>query len=514
MIALVFVAPLGFLVVRTAALGGVALEVLVGQSLGPLLRTLGLAGAVTCATAALGLATAWLVARTDLPGRRAWALVLALPLVLPSYIGAFALQAAFATGGLASGLMGGARLPRIEGFWAAFAVLTLLTFPYVLLPVAARLRQVPAALDETSRLLGRGAWRTFAEVTWPQVRGAVLAGALLVFLYVVSDFGAVQILRVDTLTRAVYANVLDQPTSLTLSLQLGLLAVSLAAGERAVEVAGRRGGTLARGTRALRVPLGRWSAAALPGLVLVVLCSLLAPVAVLAGWALRGLAQGTAEASAIAADPARLVAPLLHSAGVALAAAAVAAVAVLPVAWLTAGSRRGGRLASAANAAVVGGFALPGLVVALALVAASLRGPALLAGAYQTLPLLVLAYVVHYGAQALRATQVGMASLPPRVPDAARMLGAGRLRRLLQVELPLLAPAALAGAGLVLLSTLKELPATLLLAPTGFPTLATQIWDATEFAFWADASILALVLIALSGTLTWFLVLRRADALA
>jgi iron(III) transport system permease protein len=161
---------------------------------------------------------------------------------------------------------------------------------------------------------------------------------------------------------------------------------------------------------------------------------------------------------------------------------------------------------------IVGGFALPGLVVALALAFWTLQAPWPLAALYQTQALLVFAYVVHFGSQALRAAQVAVAAVPGRLDDAARTLGAGRLRRLRTVELPLAAPGLLAGAGLVLLSTMKELPATLLLAPPGFETLATRIWNATEDAFLADASLAALFLLLLSGVLTWFLVVRRGDA--
>ena len=126
----------------------------------------------------------------------------------------------------------------------------------------------------------------------------------------------------------------------------------------------------------------------------------------------------------------------------------------------------------------------------------------------------MIAYVVHFGAQSLRASQVGVEALPDSVVEAARTLGAGRFRRLVRVELPMMLPSVLAGGGLVLLSTLKELPATLLLSPPGFRALATDVWAATQDAFWAEASIVALVLVLLSGVLTWLLVLRRTDALA
>jgi iron(III) transport system permease protein len=511
LIAACFAAPFAYLIVRSLGEEGAAATLVSGTALAPLARSLALGSAVAVASAVLGLACGWLVARTDLPAARGWAVLLALPLVIPSYIGAFTLQAAFAVGGLVETVIG-VSFPRVEGFLAAFAVLTLLTFPYVLLPVVARLRQVPASLEESARLLGRGPWATFRTVVLPQTRGAVLAGALLVFLYVISDFGAVQLLRYDTLTRVIYARVLDRATALPLSLQLGILAVAVVAAERAA-TGGQRPAArqVTRGTAALRVALGRWRAVALASVAAVVGFALVAPVVVLCYWAVRGLVAGGGQTSAVGADPAVLLEPLGNTALAGLTAAVVAVAVVLPVAYLTV--RHRGRLADAANALIVGGFALPGLVIALAVTALTLAGPALLGVAYQTLPLLVFAYVVHFGAQSLRTAQVGVAAIPPAVGDAARLLGAGPLRRLLAVDLPLLAPPLLAGGGLVLLSTMKELPATLLLAPAGFETLATRTWGATQDAYWADASLTALVLLALSAALTWIFVLRRSAVL-
>ena len=199
------------------------------------------------------------------------------------------------------------------------------------------------------------------------------------------------------------------------------------------------------------------------------------------------------------------------TAPIVLARSAVVSVAVvLPVAFLTARYRS--PFAGPLNAVVVAGFALPGLVIALSMVFLALRVPAL-SSLYQTLPLLLLAYVIHFGAQAYRSAQVGVGAVDERLGEAARTLGAGRLRRLWRVELPLMLPPLAAGGGLVMLSTMKELPATLLAAPLGFDTLATRIWTANEGGFLADAGMASLVLIAVSALLTWLLVIRRADHL-
>ena len=158
------------------------------------------------------------------------------------------------------------------------------------------------------------------------------------------------------------------------------------------------------------------------------------------------------------------------------------------------------------------GFALPGLLAALALAFWTL-GSDLLVHFYQTIPLLITAYVLHFGALALGSARVAVAGIPERLDDAARALGGSRLRRFFRIELPLMAPGLLAGAGLVLLSAMKELPATLLLSPPGFSTLATKIWGAAEDAIWSDASLASLVLLVASAILTWALVLRRGGAL-
>ena len=506
----VFAGPFGYLVARNVAEGGDVLQVLTSpRVLGPLWRSVWLGATVALASAVLGTSLAWLLARTDVPLRRVWQVLVPLPLVIPSFVGAASLVAAFARGGLVDSVLGLDRLPNVRGFTGAFVVLTLLCYPYVFLTVAARLRSMPPGLEESARLLGRSPATVFRTVVLPQASSAVWAGALLVFLYVLSDFGAVSIVRYDALTRAIYATRLDPQTSVPMSLLLGVLALAVVAGERAL---GRRRPAVeaGRAKRALRVPLGRWRWPALAFLGTVVTFALVAPVTVLAWWAGRGLANREAVVSSLASDPAGLVEPVLRTAMVGLVTAVVAVAVVLPVARLSV--RYGGRLAEVPGALVVGGFALPGLVTALALVFWVLQLPSWV-GLYQTLPVLVLAYVLHFGAQSLRAAQVAVAGVPGRVEDAARMLGARPARRFLTVELPIMLPGLLAGAGMVLLSTMKELPATLLLAPTGFETLATRIWAANAEGFLAETGLTSLVLLALSGALTWLLVLRRADHL-
>ena len=168
-----------------------------------LLRTLLLVGAVTVASVAIALPLAWLTVRTDLPLARMWGVLLALPLVIPSYVAGFAVVVALGPRGMLQGfleaLFGLERLPDINGFPGAFATLTLLSYPYALLTIRAALQRLDPSLEESSRGLGYGWRKTFLRVVVPLLRPAMAAGGLLVALYTLSDFGAVSLLALRDL---------------------------------------------------------------------------------------------------------------------------------------------------------------------------------------------------------------------------------------------------------------------------------------------------------------------------
>lgn len=506
-----FAAPLTYIAWRNLTLGSdLWAEISDPEVLAALGRSALLATVVSATAAVAGTTTAWLTTRTDLPLRRMWRVLAPLPLIYPSFVGAAAIVAAFDTGGLIEQWLeplGVGALPDVEGFWASWLVLTLFTYPFVHLPVAARLRTLPPSLEESARLLGGSPRRVFRTVVLPQTAPSIWAGSLLVFLYTLSDFGVVDILRYNTLTREIYTNrVYDQPRAMALALLLGIFAVLVVTAERSVNK--RRPVTEASGrSRPHQVALRHWRWPAFAFMLAFLGNALLGPMLSLAWWASKGFAnEGWGHLGQLLSEVSQ---PALNSAWISVISALIAVVAVLPVAYLTARHRN--RPGGLANAFVVGGFALPGLAVALAAVFWALNTPGASAF-YQTFFLLVFAYVVHFGAQSMRASQVAVAAVPTRLEDAARTLGAGRWRRLLTLELPLMLPGLLAGGGLVLLSVMKELPATLMLAPIGFKTLAIEIWTAHEDAFFAEMGSAAIVLVVLSGFLTWLLVIRRAES--
>ena len=496
-----FAAPAAVVLARAASLGG-DLVPLARQLGGPLWRSVQLAGLVSATAAVVGTLLAWVVTRTDLPGRRLWRVVLVLPLVLPSFVGAAALVAGLAPGGIVHLVLEAVGITpprRFRGLGPAWLVLSAFTYPYVLLPVSARLSTVPQSLHDSARLLGHSAWSAFVRVTLPHIQASVAASTLLVFLYTLSELGAVQLVGFDTLTRVVYASrLVDRPTSFGAAALLAVLAAGAVFGERRLRGRARTDSGVAL-VPGRPVRLGWAAVPATAACALVAAVGLLVPLASLGLWAQRGLASGRVELG-------QLVGPARSTAAVGVAAALLAVLAVLPLAL--ASVRRPHPSAGLATVGVASGFAVPGLVIALSLAYLTLNTP-LLGRFYQSAALLVVAYVVHFGLQALGSNEQAVRSVPDPVRESATLLEASRWRRVTRIELPLMAPNLAAGGGLVLLSTVKELPATLLLAPIGFTTLATTIFNAYEDGFYAEVGAASLLLVAVSATLTWLLVLRR-----
>ena len=502
LIGAVFAGPAGFVVWRTIRLGGDLANV-AKEVPGPLWRTVQLSVLVSVSAAIIGTALAWLVTRTDLRGRRFWRIALVLPLVLPSFVGAAAFIAGLAPNGIihhALSTVGITPPRRFRGLSAAWLMLTTFTYPYVYLPVAARLIALHTSLEESARLLGLSSTATFFKVILPQLRPAVFGGGLLVFLYTLSEFGAVQLLGFDTLTRVIFAtrqsNRALSFASATVVLVLALAVVALERSQRGTSRPDDRSTAVVRRSR-----LGWGQAPALAGCSLVLLVGLVIPVTSLATWAQRGIAEGRVSIR-------DLVQPAISTASVAVIAAVLAVAVVMPVALAT--TRRPHRSSDIAAVSVIVGFAIPGLVIALALTVLTLNTP-VVKGLYQTSALLLSAYVIHFGSQALASTESAVRSVPHALRESGRLLEPSLIRRFFHVDFPLMRPGLVAAGGLVMLSTLKELPATLLLSPIGFSTLTTEIWASYEEGFYASTGLASLVLIAVSATLTWFLILRRSE---
>ncbi|MGI9604635.1 MAG: ABC transporter permease [Acidimicrobiales bacterium] len=482
------------------------------QTLEPLWRTIQLAFLVSASSALIGTMTAWLTTRTDLPARRLFRVLLPLPLVYPTFIGAAALVRTLNPGGLANdGLrsVGIDQTVQLDGLLGAWWVLTLFTYPYVYLPVAARFARLPGSIEQSARLLGTSGLDVFRRVILPQARGSIITGTLLVFLYTISDFGAVAILRYDTLTRAIEANQLaNRPVALALSLILMILAAIVVAAERWVQRR-RPVDSAPRSTINRPTELGRWTVPAFGGLALLSLNALGAPLAAILDWSIRGLTRGDRGGRGLTVDAEEIVDITTNTLSISALAAAVTIATVFPIAILV--GRHRSRIGSLGYVVAISTFALPGVLIALAVKFWTLQWDWTFDTFNDTLGILVFAYVVRFAALAMGSTLIAVESVPSRVRDAGQTLGASSARRLRTVDIPMMAPGLLAAAGLVLLSTMKELPISLLLAPIGVETLATRIFGTFNESFVAEAGLMALVLVAMSFVATWFLVIRNAD---
>jgi len=484
--------PVVYLILRALEVDRASLDlVLRARTLEILVSSAALGLAVGVGAIALGLPLAWLTARTDLPGRRLWTVLTAVPLAIPSYVMAFALVAAFGPrGALSQALLalGLPALPSLYGFAGAVLVLTLATYPYVLLGVRAALLHTDPAIEEAGRALGDRRRTVFWRITLPLLLPAIAAGALLAVLYALSDFGAVSILQFDSFARAIYVQYrasFDRSLAAVLALMLIAVTFIVAWAESRVR---RRALPLAPTSRrpARPVHLRHWRWPALAFCAVVVGLALVVPLATIGYWLVRGMAQG---------EPFRVLAP---AAGNSLLAGSLTALTValfvLPIVFLVV--RYPGRVSGWIERVLYSAYAVPGIVLALAVVVFVLGAVPLL---YQTLLVLTLAYAIRFLPQAIGPARTSLVQVSPRLIEAARTLGQSEAGAFRSITLPLLRPGLIAGAALVFLTTVKELPITLLVAPTGFDTLATAIWGAATEGFYARAAAPALLLMLLAG---------------
>ncbi|MQT87193.1 ABC transporter permease subunit [Pseudomonas sp. FSL R10-2964] len=447
-------------------------------------NTLLLMVGVTLTCALVGLSLAWLLERSNLAGRRLWGVVLCLPFAVPAFVSSFtwvSLSASF------------------EGLGGAILVMSLSKYPLIFLPVAATLRNLDPALEESARTLGQNRWGVFFKITLPLLWPSLLAGSLLIALHMLVEFGALSIIGLQTFTTAIYQQFeleFSNANAAMLSAVLLVMCLSLLWLELKVRGKSRHiriGQGAAR--HAEQVNLGKWS---LPGqlycLALAVIGSGI-PLGMLAYWLIKG--------SSAAFPLAEIGEALFSSLSLALGGAALCLVLAVPVGLLVV--RYKGPLAIWAERLPYLLHALPGLVIALALVYFALHYvPAL----YQTSALLLIAYALLFLPLAQAPIRTALNKAAPQLEEAARTLGATSFTAFCRVTLPIIFPALGAAFALVFLDAMKELTATLLLSPTGLNTLATQVWSHTSNIEFAAAAPYAALLILVSGLPVYLLTTR------
>ena len=444
------------------------------RTLAVLLNTLALTGLSVFGAVLIGVPLALITAYAVLPGRRLWLILLAAPLAMPSYLGAFTFYAAFGPGGELESLLGFGT-PQPRGLPGAAIVMTLYTYPFVLLTTQASLRSLDASVMDAARVLGLSPLQALFSVVLPRVRNGVAAGAVLVALYALSDFGTPAIMGLDTYTRVIFVeyNAFGLAQAAMLSLQL-LVIVGLV-----LLLEARVGSEFERPSQSLRLVPGPGHAVGIYlAVATLVGLTILLPLGVFGSWLARDGLQPFDSSLA------------WNSASAALLAALFAALLAVPVAFAAMAGPAGRMMERLTYV----GFGVPGIVLGTALVYVGLQLPVL----YQTLGLLVAAYVLRFLPLAVGAVRTTAERLDPALVQAARLLGASRMEAYRRITLPLTARGLLAGAALVFLEAMRELPATLLLRPTGFETLATELWRVYEAGYFGQGAVTGLVLILLS----------------
>ena len=484
LVAAILALPLVFLLIEAHGAGTADVARLIFRPLtGTLLwNTVRLTAVVTVACAVIGTAAAWCVERTDLPGRRAWAVLVVVPLAIPDFVVSFGWNSLWTWA---------------HGFRGAVIVMTLAVYPLVYLPVAASLRSADPGQEEVARSLGSGRVKTFVRITLGQAKGAILGGCLLVTLVLLAEYGAFEIVGYQTFTTEIFTefNGYSLAASCALSLVLVLLSLLVLAGEGLLRGRGRvsRSGPQRR-SPPQRLGWARWPVLAL--FAALVLLALGVPIGSTLYWMADGLPPALSGGANVS-----LLDAAGHTALFGGAAGALATVMAVPVALLA--IRHGGRMRHVLERSTYLVLGMPGVVIAFALSYFTERYAA--GFGYGTSMLLIACYAIMFFPLALVGVKASLARAPVSLDEVARSLGQRRLAVLLRVTLRLAGPGLAAAFCLVFLSAVTELTATLLLIPTGTQTLATQFWAYETNLSYSQAAPFALVMILVAAVPSYVL---------
>jgi iron(III) transport system permease protein len=474
--------PLGYLIIRSSENGFTGFIKVISRPrmYEIIFTTLSLSILVGLLSLFLGVTTSWLISRTNVYFRKFWLLLLPIPLSMPSYV----LTYGWVT-----------LIPNLQGFWVAVLVLSCASFPFVAIPVYANLKSIDSSQEEVARTLGLNTWGIFVRVIWPQIRTASIAGSLLAGLYALSEFGTVAILKVDTLTRLIfttYRATYDRSSAATISIILllvSLLVVTLSRRFSGNNFGSKVGPGISR--NALISNIGKLRLLALSFFVLLNTFIIGIPGYVLISRSFQ--VRQDIELS-------ELLKTAFNTVQVSFIGASLALILAIPLGIL--GSRFKSNLSTRLESTILITHAVPSIVIALSLVALSVNW---LPFIYQTIFLLSIAYSLLFMANSIGIVKSNIAKVSTRLEDVSRTLGKDYYQTLFKVTIPIALPGILSGWLLVFVTAMKELPATLILKPTSFETLSTQLWTATSISQYAQAAPYALLLVVLASVPSYLL---------
>ena len=457
-------------------------------------RSMILAISVTIVCISIAVPISFLTNKTDIKFKQLWKISAILPLVIPSYIGAYLFVSVLGPKGILYQILNTLfninSIPNLYGFAGSLIIISLLSYPYILLTLNATINNTDNSEEESARLLGLGNYNIFRKVTLPQLMPSILSGGLLVSLYTLSDFGAVSLLRYKTLTWAIfnqYSGSIDRNATALLALSLCVLAITFVYFESTFRTKRKQYRSSPGVAKRHKVhKLGIWQ---IPSIIFcgsIVFLSLIMPVSMLIFWIIRGLLHSETIPGMLEAS--------INSLSLGFMTAILVIVLATPISYL---SVRYPRFISILIEKICyAGFSLPSIAISIALV---FIGSRIGSPLYQSLTLLVIACAILYMPTGIGPIKSSIELLSPKPEESSRTLGKGRFSTIFKITIPMLKSGIFMGAVIVFLVTMKELPAVLILSPLDFKTLSTMVWSYSTEAFFAEAAAPALLLILLSS---------------
>ena len=450
----------------------------------------------------LGLLISIILVRFNIPGSKILFTLSVLPLVIPSYIGALTYVSAFSPKGLFVQLfssLGINEIAGIDGFFGSWLVLTLFTYPYVLLICSSALRNLDSTVEDAARSLGKNRFNVYTQVVIPRLKKPIIFSGLLVGLYVISDFGAVSLMRYSTLTKAIYSyyefNINGDPVIFYSSILI-VLALLISFIQRGSEEArsAKVSGTPKISEKTNLSP--RSKVLIYTFLSLIIFSGLVLPISVLSYWLIRGLSVGNSVRAVFGG--------VVGSLSVSLLAALFSVVVSTPIIIMV--SQYRSKFGNILERIMLALYGLPHISVGVAILFITIK---IFPSIYQSFTALIISYLIVFLPQAIGAGQASMEQVKSNYLDASSGLGMSKLKSFYRITLPLIYRGLFAGGALVFLSTMKELPQTLLLRPTGLNTMAIDIWSYASEGLFTQAAFSSFILLAISAIPTYILSTRN-----
>ncbi|WP_161937492.1 ABC transporter permease [Alkalithermobacter thermoalcaliphilus] len=462
-------------------------SLLLGSRILPLLiNTFKLAFVVTTLTIIIGVSLAWFINRTDLPFRKFFKVASALPLAVPPYVGALTYIIVFGPRGLLRDIFGTVPF-NIYSFWGVSLVMTIFTFPYVYLIVSSAIQRLNLNYEEAALSLGLSYKEIFFKVIMVLLRPAIGSSALLVCLYIFSDFGAIAMMRYNTFASSIYYQMtgrFDMVASSVLSLFLMMITLVIIIFENKMKR--KSYAQSAKSARKINIiHLGKYKYLAFAFVSFIFFLSVVIPFSVLISWSVRGILNGAINARFIG-----FVKNSLYSATV---ATLICMIVTIPLVYLK--SRYNSFISEIINKMIYSGYVLPGVITSLGIVVFFIR---YFPRFYSTPFIVITAYIIRFLPQCMKSAEAAIELVPKNLDEAAKNLGKNEGYILSKVIFPLIRPGIFSGGALVFVNSLKELTTTLILRPAGFDTLAVRVWMEASEGFYQFAAPAALLIVLVS----------------